>query len=382
MVRQLVICFFVLVAAGLSWLFFVPGSAETLARNGIALPFLSVSEQAEAAPRGPRSGGFGGRANNVVTTGVTLSTINDTLTAIGEGTPVRSVTVSAPAGGELAEVAVRPGQMVAAGDIIARFDSDAQQIALDRATLDVADARATLARTQGLASNNVVAGTALAAAQLAADTAELELRNAEMELDRRTITSPIAGSVSLIRVTPGNYVAAQTPVTTIDDTSSILIDFWVPERYAGQIRAGMAVEVSAVALPGQVFTGDVSAIDNRLDPASRTLQVQAEIPNPEGILRSGMSFTVALDFAGESYPAVNPLAILWSAEGSYVWQYQDGKAVRVPAEIIQRNSDGVLVRADLAEGDAIITEGILQLSDGADVTLLEGPAGASAAPQN
>lgn len=379
MVRQLVICFFVLVAAGLGWVFFVPGAAETLARNGIALPFASAAEQAGAAPRGPRAGGFGGRANNVVTTGVTLSTINDTLTAIGEGTPVRSVTVSAPTGGELAEVAVRPGQMVAAGDIIARFDSAAQQIALDRATLDVADARTTLARTQGLASNNVVAGTALSAAQLAADTAELELRNAEMELGRRTITSPIAGSVSLIRVTPGNYVAAQTPVTTIDDTSSILIDFWVPERYAAQIMPGMAVNVSAVALPGQAFTGDISAIDNRLDPASRTLQVQAEIPNPDGVLRSGMSFTVALDFAGESYPAVNPLAILWSAEGSYVWKYQDGKALRVPAEIIQRNSDGVLVRADLAEGDAIITEGILQLSEGADVTLLEGPDGSPAA---
>lgn len=382
MIRQLVISFFVLIAAGLCWLFFAPGAAETLARHGIALPFASASTPAEGAQRGPRPGGFGGRANNVVTTGVTLSTINDTLTAIGEGTPVRSVTVSAPTGGELAEVAVRPGQIVAAGDIIARFDSAAQQIALDRATLAVADARATLARTQGLASNNVVAGTALSAAQLAADTAELELRNAEMELDRRTITSPIAGSVSLIRVTPGNYVAAQTPVTTVDDTASILIDFWVPERYAAQILPDMAVSVSAVALPGQVFIGDVSAIDNRLDPASRTLQVQAEIPNPDGVLRSGMSFTVALDFAGESYPAVNPLAILWSAEGSYVWKYQDGKALRIPAEIIQRNSDGVLVRADLAEGDAIITEGILQLSEGAVVTLLEGPAGSPAAAQN
>lgn len=381
MIRQLVICFFVLVAAGLCWLFLVPGSVETLARHGIALPFAPAGAQAEAAPRGPRPG-FGGRANNVVTTGVTVSTINDTLTAIGEGTPVRAVTVSAPTGGELAEVAVRPGQIVAAGDIIARFDSAAQQIALDRATLAVADARATLSRTQGLASNNVVAGTALSAAQLAADTAELELRNAQMELDRRTISSPIGGSVSLLRVTPGNYVAAQTPVTTVDDTSSILIDFWVPERYAAQIVPGMAVNVSAVALPGQVFTGDISAIDNRLDPASRTLQVQAEIPNPDGTLRSGMSFTVALDFEGESYPAVNPLAILWSAEGSYVWQYKDGKALRVPAAIIQRNSDGVLVRADLVAGDAIITEGILQLSDGADVTLLEGPDGSPAAAQN
>jgi RND family efflux transporter MFP subunit len=123
----------------------------------------------------------------------------------------------------------------------------------------------------------------------------------------------------------------------------------------------------------------VVAVDNRLDPASRTLQVQAEIPNEGNQLRAGMSFSVALAFPGEQYPAVNPLAILWSAEGSYVWKYDGGKATKIMAEIVQRNSDGVLVRADLAPGDAIITEGILQLSEGADVTLLSGPDGTTQA---
>ncbi len=399
MIRQIVASIVILVAAALAWLFFAPGAHQTLSNAGITLPF---GPQADAAPQqsgspsgnrpgggqgaqaggggpgsggGGRPGGFIPRATNVITTGVTMADINDTLSAIGEGTPVRSVTVTATAGGELSEVAVRPGQVVEQGAVIARFDAAAEQIEYDRAELAAEDAQATLTRTEGLASNNVVAGTALSAAQLSAANAELELRNADVALSRRTITSPIAGRVGLIRVTPGNFVPAQTTVTSIDDTSSILIDFWVPERYAAQIEPGMAVSVAAVALPGQTFTGDISAIDTRIDPASRTLQVQAEIPNPDGTLRAGMSFTVSLAFPGERYPAVNPLAILWSAEGSYVWKYVEGKATRVPAEIIQRNSDGVLVRADLKPGDAIITEGILQLSEGATVTLLEGPDG-------
>ena len=168
-------------------------------------------------------------------------------------------------------------------------------------------------------------------------------------------------------------------MTTIVDSSSILVNFWVPERYAASIALNAPVTVTAVALPGRTFMGEVSAIDNSIDPASRTLQVQAQIPNDDGQLRAGMSFGVALKFAGEQYPTVNPLAILWSAEGSYVWKYDAGKARRVMAEIVQRNSDGVLVRADLAPGDAIITEGILQLSDGADVTLLDGPDGTTQA---
>jgi RND family efflux transporter, MFP subunit len=392
LIRQILASLVVLAGAALAWVFFAPGSTETLARVGISLPFAPDATNQQPGrpgggggpgvpgmgPGGGRPGGFGGRQTNVVTAAVTTATINDRLTAVGEGSAVRSVTVTTPAGGELAEVLVRPGQEVAAGDIIARFDSAAEQIAYDRARLAVEDAQSALARTQGLASSSLVATTALTAAELAANNAELELRNAEVALGRRTITSPIAGTVGLLRVTPGNYVGAQTTVTTIDDTSSVLIDFWVPERYAANITRGMPVTVSAVALPGRSFAGEVSAIDNRIDPASRTLQVQAEIPNPDGILRSGMSFSVALDFPGEQFPAVNPLAILWSTEGSYVWKYEDGRAKRVMAEIVQRNSDGVLVRADLSAGDAIITEGILQLSEGAKVTLLDGPDGSTA----
>jgi len=381
LIRQFLISLAILVVAGMAWLFFVPGAPETLARAGIVLPF-GPAPQAEAArggggtgtgTGGPRFGGGAGRVNTVVTSPVVTATINDTLNAIGEGSPVRSVTVMAASAGALAEVLVRPGQGVRAGDVIARFDAAGEQIEYDRAMLAATDAAATLGRMSGLASSNVVAGSALAAAELANANAQLALRNAELALDRRTITSPIAGSIGLIRVTPGNYVGAQTPVTTVDDTSAILIDFWVPERYAGQIEAGMEVTVSAIALPGRSFKGNVSVIDNRIDPASRTLQVQAEIPNPDAVLRAGMSFSVSLGFPGEAYPAVNPLAILWSAEGSYVWKYQDGKAVRIMAEIVQRNSDGVLVRADLEPGDAVITEGILQLSEGAPVKVLEGP---------
>ena len=411
LIRQLIASLIVLAAAALAWVFFVPGSAQILAGYGISLPFGQQAQPADQAAAGPagngagrnggggqggaggpgapaagpggggpggsgRGGGRGGnRQTNVVTTAVSLSTINDTLTAIGEGTAAHSVTVSAPAGGNLTQVMVRPGQVVAAGDVIARLDAFAEQIQFDSAKLAADDANATLSRTQGLASSSLVATTALTAAQLAADTASLDLRNADLALSRRTITSPIDGTVGLIRVTPGNYVAAQTQVTTVDDTSSILVDFWVPERYAATLALNMPVTISAAALPGQTFSGEITAIDNRIEAASRTLQVQAEIPNDARTLRAGMSFQVALKFPGEQYPTVNPLAILWSADGSYVWKYLDGKATKVMAEIVQRNSDGVLVRGELAPGDAIITEGILQLSEGAAVTLLSGPDG-------
>src|SRR5690606_30903257 len=128
LIRQILASLVVLAGAALAWVFFAPGSTETLARVGISLPFGPEAPAQPGRPGGGggagmpgmgsgggRPGGFGGRTTNVVTTAATLATINDRLTAIGEGSAVRSVTVTAPAGGELAEVLVRPGQVVTAG---------------------------------------------------------------------------------------------------------------------------------------------------------------------------------------------------------------------------------------------------------------------------
>ena len=84
-----------------------------------------------------------------------------------------------------------------------------------------------------------------------------------------------------------------------------------------------------------------------------------------------MSFSVSMTFPGEQFPSVDPLAIQWSSAGSYLWKFADGKVERVPVQIIQRNSDGILVKADVREGDQVVTQGVQQLSAGATVRLLD-----------
>jgi RND family efflux transporter MFP subunit len=306
-----------------------------------------------------------------VTEPVTSAVINDKLTAIGEGSAASSVTVISPANGTLDKVLVTPGQKVNAGDELAELDAQAEQIAFDRAQLAANDAAAALQRATDLRKSSSVSTVDLNKAQLASDQAQLELRNAQLALQKRTITTPIAGTVGLIQVTPGNLVNAQTPITTIEDSSAILINFWVPERYASVITTGMPVGVDAVALPGQSFSGEVAAVDNRVDTESRTLQVQARIANPDGRIRPGMSFQVTMSFPGETYAAVDPLSIQWSSDGAYVWKYVDGKVQKAMVKIVERNSDGVLVSGDVAEGDQVVTQGVLQLSAGQSVRLLD-----------
>ncbi|MDB5541495.1 MAG: putative Co/Zn/Cd efflux system rane fusion protein [Devosia sp.] len=398
MFRQLLLSLVVIGAAAAAYVFLVPGAHDTLARFGIELPFAPQAEaatgpagQAGAQAQqgggqagggqggGGQRGGPGGRGGNrtmvVVTAPVLSATINDKLTAIGEGAAAHSVTVVSPANGTLAELLVKPGDAVAAGAVIGQLDAEAEQIALQGAQLAFDDAETALTRTNALAKANNATSVQVAAAQLAFNKARLDQQNAALALQKRTISTPIAGVVGLFQVSPGNTVTAQTVVTTIEDTSHILVSFWVPERYASAITPGMPVTAAAVALPGETIAGAVSAVDNRIDSASRTLKVEAEIPNEAGRLRPGMSFSVSMAFPGEQFPSVDPLAIQWSSQGSYLWKFVDGKVDRVPVEIIQRNSDGVLVKAELAEGDQVVTQGVQQLTAGASVRLLDDPAG-------
>jgi RND family efflux transporter MFP subunit len=393
------------IAVGIFGLF-NPTANSLVRRVGIALPMLNAPADAQAqtqtaaAPAGQggqqaaqgqgggqrqgqggaggRQGGAGGnRAAIVVTQPVRTGIINNQLTAIGESSALRSVTVSSSSGGTLMTVDVKPGDKVQAGAKLATLDSDTQQNAFDKAKLAAQDADAALARAQTLAKSNSVSQTQLDAAELAAAQAKLAQQAAQIALDQRTITTPVAGTVGLIQVMPGNLISPQTVVTTVDDSSEILINFWVPERYSSQMAIGTALTATSAALPGKTFNGVITAVDNKIDPASRTLQVQATLPNPDGLIKSGMSFSVDMTFPGETFPAVDPLSIQWSNNGAYVWKVLDNKAVKGMVDIVQRNSDGVLVKGDVKPGDAVVTQGVLQLNDNMAVRLLDQAAAAT-----
>ena len=372
--KQALVSLVVLAVAAALWARFFPGEDAILAEWGIGqAPGATAGGPADER-RGNRRGGWpGGGGAVVVAEPVVNATINDRLVAIGTGRALSSVVVTPFTSGRLVEVAVRSGADVAAGDVIARLDSEAEQIAADRARIALEDAEGRLERVMALRQSNTVTAVQQAEAELNVDNARLALREAELALERRSIVAPISGVVGILPVTTGNYVTSQTEIATIEDRSQILVDFWVPERFAGAIEVGAPLRATSVARGSEVFEGEVSAIDNRVDAESRTLRVQAGITNPDDALRAGMSFEVEMRFPGDTYPAVDPLAVQWSADGAYVWRVADGKAERVPVRIIQRNTDNVLVDAELSEGDRIVTENVHAVRDGGEVELVPEP---------
>ena len=297
----------------------------------------------------------------------------DRLRALGDGEAASSVTVVPEGTGVLREVTVRSGQTVAAGDVLARLDGEAEEIARDIAARAVSDAEATRARRATLIRSQAGTQADLDEADNALARARLALREAELALSRRRVVAPIAGVVGLVEVEPGDRVTSDTAIATIDDRTTLRVDFRVPERFAALVAVGQSVGATSFALPGRELVGTISAVGSRVEADSRTLPVRATFDNADDRLRPGMSFSLALAFEGETLPAVPPLAVRWDGDGSHVWQVVDGAARRVPARIVQRDANRVLVDAALAEGDRVVVEGLLSLRDGAAVRVQGAP---------
>ena len=310
---------------------------------------------------------------------VTEALVDDRLESIGDGEAIASVTVVPREAGVLTDVAVVSGQEVAAGDTLATLDDDAETVSLDIAARAVADATVARDRAARLVRSRAGARSDLDAAENELARAALALREAQLHLDRRTILAPIDGVAGLVEVERGDRVTAETALVTIDDRSALRIDFRVPERFAGRVAVGQPVRASSFALPGSELAGEVVAVGSRVERDSRTLPVRASVDNADDRLRPGMSFTVTLEFEGERLPAVDPLAVQWDSNGSFVWRVEsvDGASVasRVPVGIVQRNPESVLVGGALLPGDAVVTEGVLSVREGAAVRVAGAPRG-------
>lgn len=350
----------------------VPGTAGMLRSWGLGPVMDQVGIPAEAAEpaaqdAGRPRGAGGGAMVRAEPPGERR--VADTVAAIGDGRALRSVTLYPQTPGHVAEVLVQSGQRVEAGAVILRLDSEAEEIGLERARLVLDDARTRRDRVQQLRGSGAATDVQIREAELAVRQAELGLRQAEFDLTQRTLLAPIDGWLGILNVEPGTQVGTQTEIAQIDDRSALLVEFRLPESMVGRVGMGDSVEAEILAGGQGRVTGHVSAIDNRVDAASRTLRVQARLENTEDRLRAGMAFSIRIALPGIPAASVDPLAVQWSREGAFVWVVRGGTATRLPITILQRADQAVMVEADFQPGDLVIVEGVQSVRPGAPVTL-------------
>lgn len=290
-----------------------------------------------------------------------------TVEAVGTGDAVKSVTLFPEASGRVTEVLFEAGDRVQRDDPLLRLDAEDEVLAVELARVRLQDARQQLDRYEVTAPTGAVSTSEVDQAGTALSAARIELSQAELALRKRTLKAPFDGVIGIPEVSVGDRAETGTVISTLDDRSTLLVDFEVPEALAGGVRKGGPIEASTWAMPGERFAGFVESVGSRIDAQTRTLRVRGGIENENDLLRTGMSFSIRLALQGDQLPSVPSIAVQWERRGAYVWRVADGRAERVEVDVVKREDQWILVEAPLAPGDQIVVEGVQRLNTGREV---------------
>ena len=284
--------------------------------------------------------------------------------AIGTGEALRSASLHPTVAGEVVEVLFEAEQRIAAGAPLIRLDDKHARLAVRLARVAQKEAGRQVKRLEKLVPSGTVSIVRLEAAQAERESASLRLAQAKADLEDRTLFAPFDGVIGLSQVDKGDRVTSEMLIAILDDRSSLLVEFAVPEAYSSRVRVGDPVSVRPWTMPESDLHGTIYATDSRIDPTTRSLRVKARIPNPDETIRPGTSFEVRLTFTGRSYPSVREVAVLWSRDGAYVWRVLGGRAEKVFVKVVRRDRGRVLVDGPLQAGDLIVVEGVQGLREG------------------
>ena len=387
-----------------------------LGRNGAG--------QASGAPVGMSGGaggmGGGGRGGPGMGGGVFRPTMTvelgkasrarvvEAITVVGSLIGAATVDVAPKVNGRLATVLVRLGDPVRKGQLLATVeDSEIQEQArqadasfeVAKATVrqrdaDLKFAQTSLDRSRNLFTRSLIAQQTLddSQARYEASVAQVDLARAQfsqaearrdelqINLANTRITSPVDGFVGSRRLDPGAFIGPNASVLSVVDIHLVRLVANLVERDLHQVQTGMDADVNVDAYAGEVFKGRVAHLAPVLDPATRTAQMEVEVPNANFRLKPGMYARVTFTVREHANALVVPRNAVVDIEGRRgVFVATDKVARFTPIETGIQENDRVEVTSGLADNATVVTTGAGSLRDGDPIQLVGqtggGPAG-------
>jgi membrane fusion protein (multidrug efflux system) len=283
---------------------------------------------------------------------------SDPVEALGTLKARESVALTAKVTEIVSTIRFEDGQQVRQGDLLAELTNaeEKAQIAEGRARL--AEAERQFDRVKSLAGQRSAAESLLDERRRDLDAARAQLAAVESRLADRVITAPFDGVLGLRNVSVGALVEPGDLITTLDDVSTLRLDFAVPSIFLADLRPGLAIRAQADEYPQEVFEGVVSALDSRVDPVTRSIQVRALIPNPDRRLKPGLLMKVDLLRNPRQAMVVPESALLAQGRDHFVIRVGEGEvAERVQVRLGTRRPGEAEVLEGLAVGDRVLTHG-------------------------
>ncbi|MFC4700545.1 efflux RND transporter periplasmic adaptor subunit [Glaciecola siphonariae] len=323
-----------------------------------AIILLGISAASNAQFRG------GDRPKLVVVEPLSFEYETSLIEAVGTAQAKRSVTLFPSVTDEVTEVNFVPGQAVSQGDILVALDSRLQDVAIERAQIQLEDAQRNLKRVKLSVARGAVTERELDDAETAVRLARVNLQEAKENKEDRLVRAPFDGVVGFTDVEVGDRIGPQTEITTLDDRKELFVNFVAPELAVTYLMNKPDVQLEPWTDRSIALKAKIGEVDSRVNTQDRTIRARALLDNNSDQYRPGMSFRVSLSIQGERYVAIPEAALSWGATGAFVWLAEDTKAKRIEVQVKQRLRGRILVSGDLRDGEPLIIEGIQGLRDG------------------
>lgn len=342
---------------------------------------------ANEGPTGP--GGPGGRGGGqlVEATSPQSREFSDDLKVLGVARSLRSVNITSSTSELVTRVFFNDGQAVRVGAPLVELQTAEEDAAIIQARAQLTQAQREYDRYKILAERGVAPRVMAENAETALETARAAVTAAEARRGDRILRAPFSGVLGLTTVTPGTLISPGTVITTLDDLSSIRVDFAVPERFLSTLRAGTALTATADAYPGRTFEGRIALMDVRVDEQTRAVTARAEFPNPGGEIRPGMMMRVAVRQGQRQALAVPEAAVQYEGAGAFVYRIagndQGSIAQRVEVQAGTVENGFVEIVTGLSLNDRVVASGLNRIQPGAPVRTEDkskGQAAQAAAP--
>ncbi len=303
---------------------------------------------------------------------------------VGSLAAVHQVTVTPEVGGRITEIDFNSGARVKAGDKIAQINDapDLGDLASYQAQARLASV--TLWRAKSMAARQYGPQTDVDNAQTQLDQANAMIQKTEAVIAQKNIRAPFDGKLGVRQVDLGQYLNPGAPIVTLTDIKMLYVNFTLPSQDAPKIAAGLKVDVTADAFPGRKFTATITTIEPQISPSTRTINVQATMPNPDEALLPGMFVNAAVVLPEQPPEVVLPeTAVDYTLYGDSVYVIrQDGaaadgkpllKVARTAVKTGLRWDDKVAILDGLKPGERVVAAGQNKVQDGAAVVVTDNP---------
>lgn len=309
------------------------------------------------------------------------------LPAVGSLKALQGVDLSLETDGTVTKLLFESGQKVKQGQPLLELDQKVETALLGTAQADLRLAEVDFGR-----GGQLVGSQAISKGEYDRLTSQFRRNKAVVEqlqasLAKKSIAAPFSGTIGIRQVDVGEYLPSGTVIATLQDISSLYVDFSIPEQSLPKISLGQEVLISVAAFPGETFKASISATNPKVDDATRNVLIRATLANPDSKLLPGMFANVQVLLPNPRNEVVVPQsAVTYTLYGNSVYvaapkKAENGEAQNdtdgKPALIAERrfittgeHRDGlVVISKGLKAGEQVVTAGQLKLTQGADIAI-------------